>query len=116
MKLNPVKHFVNERGERYTKADVDSRMTFDMMRYFSDYDRAVVLTGDGDFYWVLEHLLKHKERVWLLASPRKTAKELRTLLAHRFTSLDDTRRFLEFHDKNEADPTNVSASGLTNPL
>ena len=96
MRLNPVKHFVNERGERYAKADVDSRMTFDMMRYFSDYDRAVVLTGDGDFFWVMEYLLQHKERIWLLSSPGKTAKELKKLVAGDFANLDNLRSQLEF--------------------
>lgn len=96
--LNTVKRFVNERGEWYLKADVDSRMTFEMMRLLSEYDRAVLLTGDGDFYWVFEHLLEHKERIWLLASPRKTAKELKQLFGHRFSSLDDTKKWLEWKD------------------
>ena len=66
------------------------------MHYFPDYDRAVILTGDGDFYWVLEHLLRHKERVWLLASPRKTAKELKRLVGSDFANLDNLRARLEF--------------------
>lgn len=115
LRLNPVKHFVNDRGEWYTKADVDSRMTFEMMHLLPEYDRAVVLTGDGDFFWVLDYLLQQKERVWLLASPKKTAKELKTLFGHRFTSLDDTRRWIEYI-KREADPTNVSASGMTSSV
>ncbi len=96
LRLNPVKHFVNERGEWYTKADVDSRMTFEMMRFLPDYDRAIVLTGDGDFYWVLEFLLQTKEQVRLIASPKKTAKELKKLFGYRFSSLDDTRKWLAF--------------------
>ncbi len=119
LRLNRVKRFINERGEPYLKADVDSRLTFDMMRLFHEYDRAVVLTGDGDFYWVLEYLLRHKEKVWLLASPRKTAKELKQLFGYRFSSLDDTRRLLELgilKQQKEADPTNVSASGITKEL
>jgi len=113
MRLNPVKHFMNNRGEFYPKADVDSRMTFDMMKYLLDYDRVIVMTGDGDFFWVLEHLMTYKDCVWILASPRKTAKELRRLVAHRFINLDDTRKYLELHDKKEADRFNISAPGLT---
>ncbi|MBU0458277.1 NYN domain-containing protein [Patescibacteria group bacterium] len=97
MRLNPVKHFVDERGERYTKADVDSRMTFEMMKLLTEYDRAVVMTGDGDFYWVLEHLMQCKKHVWLLASPNKTAKELKRLVGGDFSNLDNLRTQLEFN-------------------
>lgn len=96
LRLNTVKRFVNTRGEFYTKADVDSRMTFEIMKYLPEYSRAVILTGDGDYKWGLEYLLERKEKVWLLASPGKTAKELRKLFGHRFTSLDDTRKWLEY--------------------
>jgi uncharacterized LabA/DUF88 family protein len=99
LRLNPVKKFVNIRGEFYTKADVDSRMTFEMMKYLSEYDRAVVLTGDGDFEWVLEYLLGNKEKIWLLASPGKTAKELKKLVGRDFANLDNLRGQLEFEKK-----------------
>src|SRR3990167_10211483 len=75
LRLNPVKRFVNERGEWYLKADADARMAFEAMKYKDEYDRAVFLTGDGDFFWLLEYLVQQKEKIWLLASPKKTAKE-----------------------------------------
>lgn len=100
LRLNPIKRFTNERGERYTKADVDSRMTFEMMRYKDEYDRVLVLTGDGDFLWVLEYLMKEKKKaMWLLSSPTKTAKELRKLFGYRFINFDDTRRWIEYQPK-----------------
>lgn len=99
MRLNPVKKFTNDRGERYNKADVDSRMTFEMMRLEKEYDQAVVLTGDGDYYWVLQYLIEKKDRIWLIASPDKTAKELKQLFGPHFTSFDDTRKWLEYTKK-----------------
>jgi uncharacterized LabA/DUF88 family protein len=32
------------------KADIDSRMTFEIMRYLDKYDKLIVCTGDGDFF------------------------------------------------------------------
>ncbi len=98
--LNPVKKFRNEEGKEYLKADIDSRMTFDMMRYFPAYDRAVVMTGDGDFLWVLEYLLLKKGQIWLLANPHKTAKELKLLFGVNFGSLDSLRASLELHKEH----------------
>jgi uncharacterized LabA/DUF88 family protein len=96
LKLNPVKKFVNDRGEWYIKADVDSRMTFEMMRLLPEYDRCIVITGDGDYYWVLQYILEQKQAGRLLASPSKTAKELKQLFSNHFINLDDARTFLEY--------------------
>jgi len=96
LRLNPVKRFVNDKGEWYLKADVDARMAFEAMKLQSEYDRAVLLTGDGDFFWLLEYLLQKKERVWLLADPRKTAKELKKLIGSNFANLNNLRSQLEY--------------------
>ncbi len=93
--LNPVKRFRNAQGQLYIKADVDSRMTFEMMRTMPEYQRAVVLTGDGDFFWVLQYVCNCKDS-FLLASHRKTASELKRLFRHKCISLDDVRQHLEY--------------------
>ena len=93
--LNSVKRFVNQQGKWYLKADVDSRMTFEMMRLLPEYDRAVVLTGDGDFFWVLQ-CMRYSKDVFLLASHRKTASELKRLFQHKCISLEDAREWLEY--------------------
>ena len=75
------------------------------------------LTGDGDFLWLLDYLSQAKAKIWLLASPRKTATELKKLFGPDFASLDNLRPRLEYqdegHTQNEADSTNDSASGMT---
>ncbi|MBI5794165.1 NYN domain-containing protein [Candidatus Uhrbacteria bacterium] len=75
--LNPVKYFINNRGEEYRKADVDSRMTFDMMRLFAEYDRAVVLTGDGDFSGFLSIFSNESSACGCLRVLKKLQKSLR---------------------------------------
>ena len=91
------------------KADTDSRMTFEMMKMFGEYDRAVVLSGDGDFYWVLEYLKDVKEKVWLLGMASRTARDLTKLFGPNFIHLGNVRKSIE---KNEADATFASASGV----
>lgn len=115
LRLNPVKRFRDEQGKWYLKADVDARLVFEAMQCQEEYDRAVFLTGDGDFFWMLEYLAKWKEKIWLLASPRKTAKELKKLFGPDFANLDNLRPRLEYATK-EADSTNDSASGMTKPV
>src|SRR3989338_4707842 len=108
LRLNPIKRFINDRGEWYLKADVDARLAFEAMRYKEKYDRAVFLTGDGDFYWLLKYLLQEKDKIWVVSSPGKTAKELKKLVKGDFANLDNLRSRLELHPKikEEADSTN----------
>ena len=95
LRLVPVKKFKD--GKK--KADIDSRMTFEMMRYFSDYDRVVVMTGDGDFYWVLEYLLVKKQDVKLIAHSDSTARELKQLFSHKFTNIEDIKSLIKLSAK-----------------
>lgn len=62
-RLVPVKRFSD--GKR--KGDVDSRLTFEAMQLSSDYTGAIFLTGDGDYFWLLEYLLKIRKEIRLMA-------------------------------------------------
>lgn len=95
LRLVPVKVFSN--GKK--KADVDSRMTFELMLYLNEYNRLVVLTGDGDFFWVLEFLKKVKEKLWLLSFPKQTAKELKILAAADFANLENIKDRIKWTKK-----------------
>lgn len=105
LRLVPVKTFSDGRK----KADVDSRMTFEMMLLRENYQRLIVFTGDGDYYWVLEHLKKSKDII-LFGSGRSIARELKQLLGGNVTDLNLIRNVVEFRQKNEADAFEESAS------
>lgn len=106
-RLVPVKIFADGRK----KADVDSKMTFEMMLYFNEYEKAVVMTGDGDFYWVLEYLLLEKKgQIKLISHSKSTARELKKLFAGNFTDLEKIKHIVARKTKNEADALKGSAS------
>lgn len=95
LRLVPVKRFSN--GKK--KADIDSRMTFELMLYLKEYSKVVVLTGDGDFFWVLEYLKKEKEKLWILSFPKQTAKELKTLAGPDFANLENIKKKIKWTKK-----------------
>lgn len=111
LRLVPVKTFKD--GKK--KADVDSRMTFEIMRYFPVYDRTVIMTGDGDFYWALEYLISRKSKTFLISHRQNTASELKKLFGHTYISLDDIKTRLAFKQTKtrlasgnvRVNPTNV---------
>ena len=104
LRLVPVKTFSDGRK----KADIDSKMTFEMMLYFKEYDKAIIMTGDGDFFWVLEYLIRSKKYITLIAHSKTTAQELKKLFGGYFTDLVKIKQIVEY--KNEADAFKGSAS------
>ena len=99
LRLVPVKKFKD--GKK--KADVDSRMTFEMMKYYPEYDKAVIFTGDGDYYWALEYLKEKKQQIWLIGFRKNTAQELKQLLGQQFNDLSRLKDKLSYPQKNEVD-------------
>ena len=91
LRLVPVKIFSD--GQK--KADVDSRMTFEIMKLQKKFNEAIIMTGDGDYYWVLEYLIKSKKTVKLVSYNRNTARELKKLFGKNFVNMEDIRYQIE---------------------
>jgi len=66
------------------KANCDVDLTFDLMRYISQYSEIVMLSGDGDFFPVLEYLKNKRKKIHILARSERTAKEIRVLAGDKF--------------------------------
>lgn len=43
------------------KGNVDAELVLHTMIEFSNFDQAVIVTGDGDFYCLVQHLLEHNK-------------------------------------------------------
>jgi len=65
------------------------------MLYLDKYTDAIVFTGDGDYYWVIEYLLKNKGTVRIFGSGRTIAHELKQLLKGSVTDIQLIRDIVE---------------------
>lgn len=83
LRIKPVKVFENDEIT-VRKANCDVDLTFDLMRYMSQYSSLVVLSGDGDFAPILEYLKKKKKNVTIMARWNRTAKEIRKIADDKF--------------------------------
>jgi uncharacterized LabA/DUF88 family protein len=92
LKLVSVKTFRD--GSR--KADVDARLVFEAMRFIYNYESAIFLTGDGDYYWLLEYLLKSGKKIKLFGHRHSTAKELKKLFGEKFNDIGRIREVIEY--------------------
>ncbi|MDP2629529.1 MAG: NYN domain-containing protein [Candidatus Harrisonbacteria bacterium] len=87
--LKPVKLYNQEDGTTKRKANCDVDMAFHLMKEKNNFDRVIILSGDGDFLPVLKYLRQSKKEVLVLARGQRTAKEIKQFAGDKF--LDFTR-------------------------
>jgi len=65
-------------GEKYTKGNVDAELVLHAMIEYQNYDKAIIASGDGDFYCLIEYLEKQgKLSHILIPNPKKYSALLR---------------------------------------
>lgn len=85
-----------KRYGKKSKANCDVDLTMDMLIYSKSYKRAIVLTGDGDFTPLFKYLISQKKEIIIISSPKRTAKELKSLISGKFINFDSLRYLLEY--------------------
>jgi uncharacterized LabA/DUF88 family protein len=79
-----VKLYVQEDGTTKRKANCDVDMTFYLMKEMKNFDRVIILSGDGDFLPVLKYLRESNKEIIILARGERTAKEIRQFAGANF--------------------------------
>lgn len=89
-----------------TKGNCDAELILQAMIDFNKYDQAVIVTGDGDFYCLVKHLIKTKKLKALLVPDRHKYSALLKLKEFRpFTrDMNDLRKKLEYIDDKKKNP------------
>jgi uncharacterized LabA/DUF88 family protein len=96
--LKPVKSYEQDDGTTKRKANCDVDMTFYLMKEKDNFDRAIILSGDGDFLPVLKYLRQTGKEVIILARGPRTAREIRQFAGGNFrdfTRLENRIKFIE---------------------
>jgi len=92
--LKPVKRYYQDDMIR-RKANCDVDMAFHLMQQKDNFDRVIVLSGDGDFLPVLKYLKKSHKDVLILARGERTAKEIRQFAGSNFRDFEYLKYILE---------------------
>lgn len=97
--LKPVKLYHQGDGTTKRKANCDVEMAFYIMREKDSFDRAVILSGDGDFLPVLKHIKEVGKEVMVLARGPRTAKEIRRFAGGNFRDFVRLEKYIKFVEK-----------------
>lgn len=97
--LKPVKLYFRPDGSTERKANCDVDMAFYLMKEKDNFDRVLILSGDGDFLPVLKYLQDIGKEVIILARGPRTAREIRQFAGSKFTDFEYLREKLKFREK-----------------
>lgn len=96
--LKPVKTYFQQDGSTQRKANCDVEMAFYMMKEKDNFQRVIVMSGDGDFLPLLKYLKKQGKEVIILARGPRTAREIRQFAGSKFTDFEYLREILKFEE------------------
>ena len=96
LRLKEVSLYHQEDGSIVRKANCDVDLTFDAMRHFSKIKKAMFLTGDGDFYPLMEYFLENKIEIAVISSGKRTSRKIKQLLGNKFIDIRSLKTILEF--------------------
>ena len=67
----------NRKKESFTKGNVDAELVLHTMIQWNNFDSAIIVSGDGDFYCLVQYLEKSKKLGKILVPNRKYSSLLR---------------------------------------
>jgi uncharacterized LabA/DUF88 family protein len=96
VRVKSIKYFRDEAsGELTRKANLDLELAIDLFTTSSQYDTAVLVTGDGDFERAVELLRSYGKRVIVASTQDTVARELRNAVGKHFLDLATIRQHIE---------------------
>lgn len=97
--LKPVKLYEQDDGTTKRKANCDVDMAFYLMKEKDNFDKVIILSGDGDFLPVLKYLRNQGKEVVILSRGPRTAREIRQFVGGNFRDFVRLKKYIRFEKK-----------------
>lgn len=105
---------INREGD--VKGNVDAEMVLQAMIDINKYDKAVIVTGDGDFASLVSHLVsKDKLECLVIPNQRQHSQVLRQSAKDHVSYLNDLRNQLQYRKWNNQARNNRDQAPATKP-
>lgn len=79
-----------------TKGNVDADLVLHTMKEFSNYDKAIIVTGDGDFHGLVEYL-EQQQKLFHILTPNWQYSSLLKQFDKYIIRLDTLRKELQYY-------------------
>lgn len=80
------------------KGNVDAELVLHTMIEFNNYDKAIIVSGDGNFYCLVDYLFK-KNKLFRIITPNKHYSKLFKKFSNLIVRIDWLRNSLEYKKK-----------------
>ena len=97
--LKPVKLYDQDDGTTKRKANCDVDMAFYLMKEKDNFDKVIILSGDGDFLPILKYLRNQEKEIIVLARGPRTAREIRQFAGSNFRDFEYLKYRLMMEEK-----------------
>jgi uncharacterized LabA/DUF88 family protein len=87
-----------EEEKKPVKGNIDADLVLWAMKEISNYDKAILVSGDGDFYSLVEYL-EGKKRLYKILTPSFQYSQLYNRYEEYIVRLDQFKRELRYHDR-----------------
>jgi len=99
-KLRAHKPEQREEDKKPTKGNIDADLVLWAMKELPNYDKAIIVSGDGDFYSLVEYL-EGKGKLLKLLTPSGHYSSLYNRYDEYVERLDQSRKELAYHDRKK---------------
>lgn len=89
-----------EEEKKPVKGNIDADLVLWAMKEMSNYDKAVLVSGDGDFYSLIEYL-ESKKRLHKILTPSFQYSQLFNKYEQYIDRLDQHKRELRYYDRRK---------------
>ena len=83
-----------------TKGNVDADLVLYAMKEMPNYDKAIIVSGDGDFFGLVEYLAEQKKLLNVLTPNWQYSSLLKPFESY-IVRIDQLRRDLAYHDRKK---------------
>lgn len=91
---------VDAEEKKPVKGNIDAELVLWAMKEISNYDKAIIVSGDGDFYSLVEYL-EGKGRLLYVLAPTGHYSSLYNRYEKYIIRIDQFRRQLAYHDRHK---------------
>lgn len=90
-------------GERKPKGNVDADLVLQTMIEFNNYDQAIIISSDGDFYCLVKYLYEQGKLLKVISPDVKNcSKLLKKTAKEKIVFMDNLRNKLEYLPKKKS--------------
>jgi len=98
--MNLQKDEKNQKDKPPTKGNIDADLVLYAMKELPNYDKAILVSGDGDFYGLIEYLKDNQKLLKVLAPNRQYSSLLKSF-ENYIERLDVKKKKLQYFDRKK---------------